>query len=259
MQQFIQSKENPKLKHLRGLIEQPSTRKKHAQTILEGAHLIESYLNSKQQPQSVFITETGLQHPENQIALTQINCPVFILPEQIYKSLSTLTQATPLMAIIQQPESDAHWKSTLDTLILDHIQDPGNVGTLLRSAAAVGVRQIIATKGTASLWSPRVLRAAMGAHFTLNLFENADYHDILNTFNIPILATSSHRPTSIYNIDLTQPLVWILGNEGQGVHPVLLEQAKAVTIPQPGGQESLNVAIAGSVCLFEMMRQRLLK
>ncbi|TXJ09587.1 MAG: RNA methyltransferase [Acinetobacter sp.] len=257
MPQYIESKDNPKLKQLRGLIEHASLRKKQQQTVLEGAHLIESYLHSGKQPDCIFSTEQGLNHPENQDALAPTTCPIYIISEQMYKSISPLGQSTPLMAIIALPQIQSPWLATVDTLILDRIQDPGNVGTLLRSAAAVGIQQVLSTTGTASLWSPKVLRAAMGAHFSLQLFEMIENQDILQNFHIPVYATSSHRPASIYQLDLSSPCVWILGNEGQGVHPELLTQAQSVTIPQPGGQESLNVAIAGSVCLFEMMRQRL--
>ncbi|GAA5015917.1 RNA methyltransferase [Acinetobacter puyangensis] len=257
MPQFIQSKDNPKLKHLRGLIEQASLRKKQQQTVLEGSHILESYLHTGQQPGCMFTTEQGFEHPDNQDALALSTCPVFIITEQLYKSVSPLVQTTPLLAIIDLPQIEQRWFGTQDTLILDKIQDPGNVGTLLRSAAASGVKQVLTIAGTASLWSPRVLRAAMGAHFSLALFESIEYEHILTEFKIPIYATSSHRPVSIYNLDLTSPCVWILGNEGQGVEETLLQQATAVTIPQPGGQESLNVAVAGSICLFEMTRQRL--
>ena len=252
----IQSKDNPKLKSLRGLIEQSSLRKKQQQTVLEGSHLVESYLEH-QQPVALFTTEAGFEHIENQNAIELSTCPLYLISDAIYKSLSPLGQTTPLLAIIDIPASPTQFETNIDTLILDGVQDPGNVGTLLRSAAAVGVKQVIVTKGTASLWSPRVLRAAMGAHFSLKLFENKAPEGLVEQFEIPVYATSSHRPQSIYALDLSQPSVWILGNEGQGVTQELLENAQAVTIPQPGGQESLNVAIAGSVCLFEMMRQRL--
>lgn len=257
MPQFIQSKDNPKLKQLRGLIEQTSLRKKLQKTVLEGAHLLESYLQHGKQPECIYTTEQGLTHPENQTALTTINCPIYILSEQNYKNISLLAQSTPLLAVIDLPQNHTSFSKTSDTLVLDRIQDPGNVGTLLRSAAAVGIRQVISTIGTASLWSPKVLRAAMGAHFALDLFESIDNVGILNSFSIPLYATSSHRPQSIYEVDFRTPCVWILGNEGQGVHEELLQHAHAVTIPQPGGQESLNVATAGSICLFEMMRQRM--
>ena len=160
------------------------------------------------------------------------------------------------MAIIDLPSNIQTIDFSKDTLILENVQDPGNVGTLLRSAAAANVQQVICTQGSALLWSPRVLRAGMGAHFSLNCFENYQLTDILPKFNIPVFVTSSHRSTSLYGKDLTQPCVWILGNEGQGASDYALEHAQAVTIPQPGGQESLNVAIAGSICLFEMVRQR---
>ncbi|KAF7276210.1 hypothetical protein GWI33_010815, partial [Rhynchophorus ferrugineus] len=202
----------------------------------------------------LFSTEKGITHPENQTVFDLVTCPVFILPEQLYKQISPLVQSTPLMAIIDLPKINFTWQGNVDTLILDCVQDPGNVGTLLRSAAAVGIQQVLTTTGTASLWSPRVLRAAMGAHFSLKLYEHIAYEQIIHHFSIPIYATSSHQPTSIYQLNLKTPCAWILGNEGQGVHTQLLEQSHSVTIPQPGGQESLNVAIAGSVCLFEMMR-----
>lgn len=258
MLQEIQSKDNPKLKHLRALFEQASFRKKQQQTVLEGAHLVESFMQHGKQPFCIFTTQQGLEHAENQNALAPTTCPIYLLPEQIYKSISPLVQSTPLMAVIDIESSTDTWSGTIDTLVLDRIQDPGNVGTLLRSAAAIGIKQVLTLAGTASLWSPRVLRAAMGAHFSLNLFENIDIHHFQNGFEIPIYATSSHQPTSIYSLDLSSPCAWILGNEGQGIDHQLLAQATAVTIPQPGGQESLNVAVAGSVCLFEMARQRLI-
>ena len=97
----------------------------------------------------------------------------------------------------------------------------------------------------------------MGAHFSLNIYENVQLEDILEKFEIPVFVTSSHQSESIYQQDLTQPCAWILGNEGQGASAYALQHAKAVVIPQPGGQESLNVAVAGSICFFEMVRQRL--
>ncbi|MGE8542270.1 MAG: TrmH family RNA methyltransferase, partial [Acinetobacter sp.] len=160
-------------------------------------------------------------------------------------------------AIIDLQSSSHALQFDADTLILENVQDPGNVGTLLRSAAAAGIKQVVCTKGSASLWSPRVLRAGMGAHFSLHTYENIALEDILPRFEIPVYVTSSHRSTSLYSKDLSKACVWILGNEGQGASDYALANAESVVIPQPGGQESLNVAIAGSVCFFEMVRQRL--
>lgn len=254
---FLESKDNPKIKHLRGLIEQNSYRKKQGQTVLEGSHLCLAWLEQNRKINAIFTTENALKHPDLNNILDQYHGMVFVIGESLYKDLSTLGTTLACLAIVDLPSSNQALDYQADTLILENVQDPGNVGTLLRSAAAAGIQQIVCTKGSASLWSPRVLRAGMGAHFSLQTFENIQLEEILEQFKIPVYVTSSHRSTSLYSKDLSQPCVWILGNEGQGVSDYALAHAEAVTIPQPGGQESLNVAIAGSVCFFEMVRQRL--
>lgn len=254
---FLESKDNPKIKHLRGLIEQNSYRKKQGQTVLEGSHLCLAWLEQNRKINAIFTTENALKHPDLNDILDQYQGTVFVIGESLYKDLSTLGTTLACLAIVDLPSSSQALDYQADTLILENVQDPGNVGTLLRSAAAAGIQQIVCIKGSASLWSPRVLRAGMGAHFSLQTFENIQLEEILEQFKIPVYVTSSHRSTSLYAKDLSQPCVWILGNEGQGVSDYALAHAEAVTIPQPGGQESLNVAIAGSVCFFEMVRQRL--
>ncbi|MCL6230533.1 MULTISPECIES: RNA methyltransferase [Acinetobacter] len=253
---YLESKDNPKIKHLRGLIEQNAYRKKQGQTVLEGTHLVLSWLDSKRPIKSIFTTEQAINHADFDRIAEQYQGAVFILSESLYKDISTLGTSIACLAIVDLPSSSEALNFSEDTLILDNIQDPGNVGTLLRSAAAAGIEQVVCTKGSASLWSPRVLRAGMGAHFSLNTFENIALEDILTKFKIPVYATSSHQSENLYSKNLRKQCVWILGNEGQGVSEYALQHAEAVAIPQPGGQESLNVAIAGSICFFEMVRQR---
>ncbi|WP_180126443.1 MULTISPECIES: RNA methyltransferase [unclassified Acinetobacter] len=253
---YLESKDNPKIKHLRGLIEQNAYRKKQGQTVLEGTHLVLSWLDSKRPIKSIFTTEQAINHADFDRIAEQYQGAVFILSESLYKDISTLGTSIACLAIVDLPSSSEALNYSEDTLILDNIQDPGNVGTLLRSAAAAGIEQVVCTKGSASLWSPRVLRAGMGAHFSLNTFENIALEDILTKFKIPVYATSSHQSENLYSKNLRKQCVWILGNEGQGVSEYALQHAEAVAIPQPGGQESLNVAIAGSICFFEMVRQR---
>lgn len=254
---FLESKDNPKIKHLRGLIDQNSYRKKQGQTVLEGTHLCLSWLVEDRKIKSIFTTEHALAHPDFDLIAEQYQGAVFVISESLYKDLSTLGTTLACLAIVDLPSSSHALDFTADTLILENIQDPGNVGTLIRSAAAAGIQQIVCTKGSASLWSPRVLRAGMGAHFSLHTYENIALEDLLDKFKIPVYVTSSHESESLYSKDLKKACVWILGNEGQGVSDYALAHAQAVSIPQPGGQESLNVAIAGSVCFFEMVRQRL--
>jgi TrmH family RNA methyltransferase len=137
----------------------------------------------------------------------------------------------------------------LATVVLDRVQDAGNVGSILRSAAAFGFKQIIALQETAALWSPKVLRAGMGAHFGLLLHEGRLEAE-LDALNMPLVVTSSHVGQWIQEVRLPVPCAWVLGHEGQGVRPSLLERAQLqVRIGQPGGEESLNVAAAAAICL----------
>ena len=254
---FLESKDNPKIKHLRGLIEQNTYRKKQGQTVLEGTHLTLAWLEKGRKINSIFTTEHALAHPDFEEIFSKYTGIVFVLSESLYKDLSTLGTSLACLAVVDLPHSTEALNFTEDTLILENIQDPGNVGTLLRSAAAAGIDQIVCTKGSASLWSPRVLRAGMGAHFSINTYENVVLEDIIQQFKIPVYVTSSHESESLYSKSLRKQCVWILGNEGQGVSDFAMKYAEAVSIPQPGGQESLNVAVAGSICFFEMVRQRL--
>ena len=254
---FLESRDNPKIKHLRGLIEQNAYRKKQGQTVLEGTHLTLAWLEKNRQIKSIFTTEHALDHEDLGNIIDQYPGVVFIISETLYKDLSTLGTSLPCLAIVDLPKNTEALNFTEDTLILENVQDPGNVGTLLRSAAAAGIEQVVCTKGSASLWSPRVLRAGMGAHFSLNTYENIALEDFLQQFKIPVYVTSSHNAESLYTKQLRKQCVWILGNEGQGVSDFALKHAEAVSIPQPGGQESLNVSVAGSICFFEMVRQRI--
>ena len=253
---YLASKDNPKIKHLRALIEQNSYRKKQRQTVLEGTHLTLSWLETQQKINAIFTTESALEHADLIDIQNEYQGTIFVISEVLYRDLSTLGTTLACLAVIDVPQTNQVIDFKADTLILDNVQDPGNVGTLLRSAAAANIKQIVCTKGVASLWSPRVLRAGMGAHFALKCFENVELDQTLPKFNIPVYVTSSHRSESLYEQDLKKPCVWILGNEGQGASDFALASAQAVAIPQPGGQESLNVAIAGSICFFEMVRQR---
>jgi len=139
--------------------------------------------------------------------------------------------------------------TAVNTVVLDRVQDAGNVGSILRSAAGFGFKQVLAIKGTAALWSPKVLRAGMGAHFGLRLVEGLEEGD-LQGLNLPMLVTSSHQGEFIHRLTLPNPCAWVMGHEGQGVSPALMARAtQFVRIAQPGGEESLNVAAAAAICL----------
>lgn len=255
--ELITSDKNTTIKLVKGLLTQARQRKKHGQTVIEGVHLIDAALRSDYPFVQILVSEAAQQHPEVQQVLTRLPTytPIFILPDALYESIRSLGTGIDIMAIINTPTLQL---ATIDEdcLILNDVQDSGNVGTLLRTAAAIGINNILCTNATAQAWSPKTLRAGMGAQFALNIFENLSSADILNSVKVPLFATSSHTDTLIYEHDLCAPLAWIMGHEGQGVCAELMQCATPIALPQPNGQESLNVAIAGSLCLYETLRQR---
>jgi TrmH family RNA methyltransferase len=141
------------------------------------------------------------------------------------------------------------------------VQDAGNAGSILRSAAAAGIRRVFCAPATVYAWSSKVLRSAMGAHFLLDIHEDVEPLDLIGRFSegVGIAMTDSHGAKALYDCDLSGEIAWVFGNEGAGVSQVWRDHARfKVAIPQPGGMESLNVAAAAAVCLFEQCRQRML-
>jgi TrmH family RNA methyltransferase len=178
-----------------------------------------------------------------------------LLSDALFNEVSALPSPASIGALVDLPAAPAI-EVGAPTLILDRVQDAGNVGSVLRSASAFGVRQVLALKGTAALWSPKVLRAAMGAHFGLQLHEGVAADD-LAALQLPWVATSSHASTALHQARLPWPCAWVFGHEGQGVDASIVERcAQLLRIDQPGGEESLNVAAAAAICLYEAARQR---
>ncbi|HEX6364097.1 MAG TPA: RNA methyltransferase [Albitalea sp.] len=248
----ITSRDNPLLARLRKLGADPGAYRKLGEVWLEGDHLCEAFLRRGGAAAQAVVTEAAWESPRLR-ELASRAASVAIVPPSLMESVSTLESAPPLGFVVPWagPGTVAAGEATV---VLDRLQDAGNVGTILRSAAAFGFGQVVALKGTAALWSPKVLRAGMGAHFGLKLVEGAT--DV-GALGVPLVATSSHAAQAIDEAALPWPCAWVLGHEGQGVESSLLERcALALRIPQPGGEESLNVASAAAVCLYESARQR---
>ena len=250
----ISSKDNPLLVRVRKLLADPGGYRKLGEVWLEGEHLCAAFVQRGGRPLQAIVSAEGLLQP----ALRELAghaAAVAVVPDELMAALSTLESPPAIGFVVATPTAPAITPDA-PSLVLDRLQDAGNVGTILRSAAAFGFTQVVALKGTAALWSPKVLRAGMGAHFGLRLVEGVEA-DALAALRVPLLATSSHAARSLHEVDLPWPCAWVMGHEGQGVAPVL-EQRCAMTlrIPQPGGEESLNVAAAAAVCLYESARQR---
>ncbi|MDB5775283.1 MAG: methyltransferase [Herbaspirillum sp.] len=256
----ISSRDNPLYKELRQLAASGAARRKSGRTLLDGVHLAQSYLQSAGRPQLCIVSESGCAHPEVAAIVAQCDAQraqCIALPDALYGGLSQVEHGVGLLLLIDVPQGKLPAALTQSAVLLDQLQDPGNLGSILRSAAAAGIRQIVCSPGTASAWSPKVLRAGMGAHFLLDIVENADLEACIRDAEVPVLATSSHAQTSLYQADLKQPAAWLFGHEGQGVTPALLACAtRQIVIPHAGAMESLNVAAAAAVCFFEHMRQR---
>jgi TrmH family RNA methyltransferase len=142
-------------------------------------------------------------------------------------------------------------------LLLENIQDPGNLGSILRTAVAAGTRQIFLSGSSVFAWAPKVVRAGMGAHFFLSIYESVDLAAIARAFPGRIVATAPRATTSLYDLDLRGEVGWLFGNEGAGLSPEAKGMsAVQVRIPMPGQAESMNVAAAAAICLFEQVRQR---
>jgi TrmH family RNA methyltransferase len=179
-----------------------------------------------------------------------------LVPDALFDGLSALASPAQIGFVLNLPET-LPIAPGLPSVVLDRVQDAGNVGSILRSAAAFGVVQVLALKGTAALWSPKVLRAGMGAHFGLRLIEGLAPED-LAVLTVPLLGTSLATSQWLHAAALPQPCAWVLGHEGQGVAPELLARcAQVLRIAQPGGEESLNVAAAAAVCFYESLRRGL--
>ncbi len=249
----IASRDNPLLIRLRKLGRDPVAYRKQGELWLEGDHLCRAYLQRGGVPLQSVITDDGWASHLRDLALAAP--AVSVLPSALMSGVSTLESPAPIGFLV--PWAGAtEIQPAAATVVLDRLQDAGNVGTVLRSASAFGFTQVVALKGTAGLWSPKVLRAGMGAHFALHLVEQAVPEDLAQ-LQVPMIATSSYSDHLLPHAPLPDPCAWVMGHEGQGVGPEVMAQCtQTVSIPQPGGEESLNVAAAAAVCLYESLRRR---
>ena len=251
----IRSRDNPLMVRLRKLVKDPSGYRRTGEIWLEGDHLCAALRQRGGQAIRSVIPASAWEDSALR-ELAQWAPQVVIVTDELFGGLSTLESSGKLGFMLTRPTVDEILPD-VNSVVLDRLQDAGNVGSILRTAAAFGVTQVIALQGTAALWSPKVLRAAMGAHFGLRLMEGVQASD-LHTLRSPWIGTSLSCTHALHEADLPTPCTWLLGHEGQGLDPALLAQCtQIVRIPQPGGEESLNVAAAAAVCLYESMRRRL--
>jgi len=269
--QLITSRENALISRLRRLAQEPLAYRKQAEVWLEGDHLCRAALARGLRPAMAVVADSawigehgqgqgGEERAELATRLARQAARVTVVPESLWKVFTGLESPARIGYLLPLDGEQAlagQVLANVPSVVLDRLQDAGNVGSILRSAAALGVKQVLALKGTAGLWSPKVLRAGMGAHFGLNLVEQLSVEE-LDAAGVPLIATSSHTEHELHSVSLPEPCAWVMGHEGQGVSEALMARcALSVRIPQPGGEESLNVASATAICLYESLRRRL--
>ncbi len=242
----ITSRDNPLLKRLRLLAQDSTAYRKQGQVWLEGDHLCRALLARGHRPATVVFTESFW--PQAPHDLRDAADHIVTVPDALMAGISGLESPAGVGFVWDLPVATGLLAGQA-AVVLDRLQDAGNVGSILRSASAMGFAQVLALKGTAALWSPKVLRAGMGAHFALHLVEGLSVDD-LGALAVPLLVTSSHEGDFLHQARLPWPCAWVLGHEGQGVNAALQAMAsQSVRIVQPGGEESLNVAAAAAICL----------
>jgi TrmH family RNA methyltransferase len=261
---FINSRDNAFVKDLKKLAHGNTDYRKQQRIWTEGDHLVRAAVARGAHPDFAVFSESFWQNPKSrplaQKEYAQIATKIVVIADVLFDTISTLESPARMGFVFALP-AEAALNPTAASVILDRVQDAGNVGAILRSASAFGFQQVVALKGTAALWSPKVLRAAMGAHWGLRLIEAADL-DLLDALAVPMMVTSSHRGSFLHAMlaqqQLAMPCAWVLGHEGQGVCAELEARAQThVRIAQPGGEESLNVASAAAICLHASATARL--
>lgn len=244
--QFITSAGNALLKDLRRLAQDSTAYRKQGRIWLEGDHLCRAAQARQVVPALAVFSQSLWEEAGHQ--WPGLGGRTVVVADALFASLSGLESPGRMGFVLDLPAA-AQLQPATPSVILDRLQDAGNVGSILRCAAAFGFRQVLSMKGTAALWSPKVLRSGMGAHFGLHLVEGLE-PAALDALAVPVVATSSHAGEWLHRAVLPWPCAWALGHEGQGLGDEIASRAGvAVRIVQPGGEESLNVAAAAAICL----------
>lgn len=251
---IVTSRTNPGYQALRALAEDRRARRQAGATLIDGEHLLDAALAAGNAPRRLVFSASALEGHLTAWRERLPGVPVLVLADTLFASLSPVATPTGVLAEIVIP-------APLDApasfvVLLEDIQDPGNLGALLRTAAAAGVEQAFLSIACADAWSPKCLRGGQGAHFRLAIRERADLPEVARAFPGVIHAAVLGAETTLFDLDLRGATGFAFGNEGAGLSEALRAQARPFSIPMSGRVESLNVAAAAAICLFERMRQQ---
>ncbi len=249
----ISARDNPRVQRAKRIACDAALARREGVVWAEGDHLARAALAQGWSIDQLLMTEDALSDARFADVLAAAD-EVVVLPAKLMAAIVALDSPPALAVVLRHRAAPADIDADAPTVVLDRVQDPGNVGSILRSASAFGFQQVIALPGTAALWSAKVLRAGMGAQFALHLFEHAD-DAMLDALGTPWLGTSSHATERLGDALLPSPCTWVIGHEGQGMSSALAARCvRVLRIAQPGGEESLNAAVAAAICLYESAR-----
>jgi len=260
--QLITSKDNEMVKHIKKLADK-KYRDKNNCYIIEGIKLVEEAIQEDAQIEKIVICEECTKTAEISKSLmyeiAKFDC--IYVTEKIYKTLTQVINPQGIMAIIKKNKERPIIKYDEDVIIaLDDIQDPGNLGTILRTVDSIGLKQLIVSKGTADVYNPKVVRSSMGAIFRVEVIEVENLKETIETMkrnNFELVVTSLQTESSIYDIDYNKKII-VIGNEANGVSQEIQDMAdRKIKIPMLGKTESLNASVATAIILYEYIRQKL--
>jgi TrmH family RNA methyltransferase len=253
----IASRDNPFVKTLRKLA--AGAGRRGESVLLDGVHLCQAWLAHYGAPRQAVFDVDKLARPELQDLAAQLpEAACVALDGRLMRELASVESGQGVIFVVQPPEPAMPERIAETCVLFDRIQDPGNVGTLLRTCAAACVRRVFLATGTAAAWSAKVLRSGQGAHFALSIHEHQDLLALLPRLEVPLVATALDGAVDLYARPLPPRCAWVFGHEGQGVAPELLAAAGLrLRIPHDAqAVESLNVTAAAAICLFEQRRQQ---
>ena len=255
----IVSRDNPVFKYYKKLAESARERRAEGNTLLDGVHLIEAYMATFGEPKVIIIPEGKSSVEATSLIQSLEHIATVMLPTLMFAEITPVASSTGVLALVEIPKI-AVPESPNFALMLEDIQDPGNLGSMLRTAAAAGVEVVYLSEACTDAWSPKALRGGQGAQFVLPIVERANLIAELQNFKGVSFATVIDGEP-LYAQDLTHATAFVMGNEGAGLRKQTMAAAsKKISIPmQTNSVESLNAGAATAVCLFERARQSSIK
>lgn len=256
----IQSKDNSLIKDVKKLKEK-KYRSENNRFLIEGFRFVGEALQSDFIVPLVFVSENSLDRWQsfNMQDKIQKNTKVYLVTDQILKVISSTDTPQGIVAVVNNRNIEIENKQGF-YLLVDKVQDPGNMGTIIRTAHAAGALGVIITKGTVDIYNEKTLRSTMGSIFHIPVIHdnNLDSIKSLKDKGFKLVTSSLDTDKNFFDIDLKNKIIITVGNEGNGVSKELIDMSDiSIKIPMPGGAESLNVSIAASIMMFEVIRQNL--